>query len=253
MSGPQFDRVSDSSRIARDAGTALERWQPDGRFRTLHQLSAVRLAIVRDRACRFLRRNAQDDTSFAGLSILDIGCGIGLLSEPLSFSGADVVGIDASQELVRVAEVHASLVGAPARYLRATTAELVATGKRFDLILSLGACFEATKGDRFLEDCARMLKPGGVFIIAALNRSVASLLPVAIGRESRVPELAASRRCYIKPAKLEAKLGHHGLRTVDIVGIGYNPFLDCFRIRERVRTVYAMLVQRPNLHLARSR
>lgn len=128
--------TADAGEVARFAGLAEEWWDPDGRFETLHRLNPVRLAFIRDRVARLTGRDPAAALPFAGLRILDIGCGGGLLSEPAAFLGAQVVGIDATAKLVEVARTHAALVGIDIDYRHALAEDLASADERFDVILN---------------------------------------------------------------------------------------------------------------------
>jgi 2-polyprenyl-6-hydroxyphenyl methylase / 3-demethylubiquinone-9 3-methyltransferase len=245
--------TADLGEIARFAAMAEEWWDPDGKFHTLHQLNPVRLAFIRDRICRQFGRDPNDDTPFGGLRVLDIGCGGGLLSEPVAFYGAEVVGIDATAKLVEVARMHAALVGAPVTYWHALAEELAETGGRFDVILNMEVVEHVADADRFLGSCCRMLKPGGIMIVATLNRTLRSLLFAKIAGEyilGLLPRGTHDWRRFMKPSELAAILGAHGVRVEEVVGVGFNPLLTRFRITTDSSVNYMAVAERPKLRLA---
>lgn len=245
--------TADPGEIARFAAMAEEWWDLDGKFHTLHQLNPVRLAFIRDRICRQFGRDRNDDTPFGGLRVLDIGCGGGLLSEPVAFYGAEAVGIDATAKLVEVARMHAALVGAPVTYWHALAEELAETGERFDVILSMEVVEHVAEVDRFLGSCCRMLKPGGIMIVATLNRTLRSLLFAKIAGESilgLLPRGTHDWRRFMKPRELAAILGAHGVRVEEVVGVGFNPLLTRFRITTDPSVNYMAVAERPKLRLA---
>jgi 2-polyprenyl-6-hydroxyphenyl methylase / 3-demethylubiquinone-9 3-methyltransferase len=245
--------TADAGEIGRFAAMAEEWWDPDGRFGTLHRLNPVRLSFIRDRVARLLGRSPDEERPFAGLRVLDIGCGGGLLCEPVAFWGAEVVGIDATAKLVEVARVHAALVGAAVTYRHALAEDLVDTGERFDVILNTEVIEHVAEVDRFVESCCRLLNPGGVMIVATLNRTLKSLLFAKIGGEyilQLLPRGTHDWRRFIKPAELETKLARHGVRVEDLVGIAFNPVTSRFRTTSDVSVNYMAVARRPKPHLA---
>lgn len=194
--------TADPAEIARFTALADAWWDPHGQFRTLHRLNPVRLAFIRDRVCQLMSRPPDVDQPFAGLRVLDIGCGGGLLSEPVAFWGAEVIGIDATAKLVEVARTHAARVGAPVTYHHALAEDLAEAGERFDLILNTEVVEHVADVERFLESGCRMLQPGGVMVVATLNRTVKSLLFAKIAGEyilRLLPRGTHDWRRFIKP------------------------------------------------------
>jgi len=245
--------TADPNEIARFAAMAEEWWDPDGKFHTLHQLNPVRLQFIRDRVCEQFGRDPGDDSPFAGLRVLDIGCGGGLLSEPLAFYGAEVVGIDATAKLVEVARTHAALVGAPVTYRHALAEELADASERFDVILNTEVVEHVADAERFLGSCCRMLKPGGVMIVATLSRTLRSLLFAKIAGEyilGLLPRGTHDWRRFIKPSELAASLKIHGLHVREVVGVGFNPVLTRFRLTDDPSVNYMAVAERPRLRLA---
>jgi 2-polyprenyl-6-hydroxyphenyl methylase / 3-demethylubiquinone-9 3-methyltransferase len=161
----------DPSEVARFAALADDWWDPSGAFRPLHRLNPVRIAFVRDSLAQRLGRDVRRPRPLAGLRLLDIGCGGGLLTEPMARLGAEVVGADASAETIAIAAAHAAESGLAIDY-RATTAEaLAAAGERFDVLLNMEVVEHAADPAAFLGSCCRLVKPGGVMILATLNRT----------------------------------------------------------------------------------
>lgn len=248
--------TADPREIARFAAMAEEWWDPDGKFSTLHRLNPVRLAYIRERVCRLFERDPAAGLPFAGLDVLDIGCGGGLLSEPVAFWGAHCVGIDATAKLIEVARVHAALVGAPVVYRHALAEDLAREGWRFDVILNTEVVEHVADADRFLEACCRLLKPGGVMVIATLSRTIKSLLIAKIGGEyvlNLLPRGTHDWRRFIRPRELTEKLARHGMVVEEMVGVGFNPIWSRFRITADLGVNYMAVARRPMLHLAVSR
>ena len=175
--------TADPGEIARLAAMAESWWDPEGPFRALHRINTVRLTFIRDRVCQLLDRNTSVFKPFDGLRFLDIGCGGGLLSEPVGFLGGEIIGIDATAKLVEVARLHAALVGAPVTCNHALAEDLEVTGERFDVILHAGVMEHVPDLEGFSRSCCRMLKPGGIIIVATLNRTFRSFLSAKIAGE----------------------------------------------------------------------
>jgi 2-polyprenyl-6-hydroxyphenyl methylase / 3-demethylubiquinone-9 3-methyltransferase len=239
----------DLEQVARFATMAEEWWNPQGRFKTLHQLNPVRLKFICDRIVRHYGRNPEQHLPLAGLRVLDIGCGGGLLSEPLAFLGADVVGIDATAKLVHVARVHAAANNVEIDYRHALAEDLADAGERFDVIVNTEVIEHVANVDRFVECCCRMIKPGGMMIVATLNRTVKSLLFAKIVGEyvlRLLPKGTHDWNRFIKPHELAALLDRFGVLTTEIVGVGYNPFNQKFRISGNTAVNYMAVAERPS-------
>ncbi len=175
--------TADPRQIAYYNAMADEWWNPQGRFKTLHQLNPVRLRFICDRVARHFGRNPEKHLPLDGLRLLDIGCGGGLLSEPLALLGADVVGIDATAKMVHVAGVHAAANYVEIDYRHALTEDLVAAGERFDVIVNTEVIEHVANVDGFVQSCCRLMNPGGIMVVATLNRTVKSLLFAKIAGE----------------------------------------------------------------------
>jgi 2-polyprenyl-6-hydroxyphenyl methylase/3-demethylubiquinone-9 3-methyltransferase len=244
--------TADPAEIARFAGMAEEWWDPDGPFHTLHRLNPVRLGFIRDHVCRSFGRDPHGDQPFAGLRVLDIGCGGGLMCEPVAAWGAAVLGIDASAKLVEVARMHAALVGAPVIYRHALAEDLAESGERFDVILNTEVVEHVLDVDRFLESCCRLLKPGGIMIVATLNRTIKSLLFAKIAGEyllKLLPRGTHDWLRFIKPGELTEKLARCGVVVEKAVGVGFNPIWTRFRITADVGVNYMAVARKPMLQL----
>lgn len=245
--------TADAGEVARFAALAEEWWDPDGRFETLHRLNPVRLAFIRDRVARLTGRDPAADLPFAGLRILDIGCGGGLLSEPAAFLGARVVGIDATAKLVEVARMHAALVGIDIDYRHALAEDLASVGERFDVILNTEVIEHVANVERFVACCCQMLRPGGLMIVATLNRTVKSFLFAKVAGEyllRLLPRGTHDWRRFIKPAELAEMLSRSGVRVEEFAGVAFYPVSNRFRITSNFGVNYMAVAQRPAPRLA---
>ncbi|HKG00660.1 MAG TPA: bifunctional 2-polyprenyl-6-hydroxyphenol methylase/3-demethylubiquinol 3-O-methyltransferase UbiG, partial [Xanthobacteraceae bacterium] len=165
------DGTADAAEIAHFDALAETWWDPHGEMRALHMINPVRLGYIRDVACRHFRRDPKALDCLRGLRILDIGCGAGVLSEPLARIGAAVVGADAAGTSIEVARLHAARSGLDIDY-RAVTAEALAdAGERFDIVLAMEVVEHVADMDLFVRRCAEMIKAGGLMIVATINRT----------------------------------------------------------------------------------
>ncbi len=244
------------SEVMRFAAMSEDWWNPDGPFATLHRLNPLRLAFIRQQVAGHYGRQAESDLPFAGLRVLDIGCGGGLLSEPIAFWGGEVLGIDASAKLTEVARLHAALVGAPVTYRHALAEDLVTDGEKFDVIVNTEVVEHVGNVERFIAACCAMVRPGGLMIVATLNRTIKSLLYTKIGGEyilNLLPRGTHDWRRFIRPGELSGLLARHGLLADTVVGVGYNPLYGRFRISADTAINYMAVARRPKLRLAASR
>lgn len=235
----------DKDEVAKFSAMAAEWWDLNGNFAPLHKFNPVRLGFIRDTAAAHFGRDAIGAEPFQGLRLLDIGCGGGLLSEPMARLGFDVLGADASEQNIKTAAVHAAEQGVAVDY-RATTAEALAeAGEQFDIVLNMEVVEHVANPRRFLRDCADMVKPGGLMICATLNRTPRSLLMAKIGAEyvlRWLPRGTHDWNKFITPPELERMLIAAGLDVIQKTGVTYSPFKDAFALSDRDLGVNYMMV-----------
>ncbi len=216
----------DAAEVARFSALAAEWWNPSGKFGVLHKFNPVRLGFIRDAAAQHFSRDARGERPFAGLRLLDIGCGGGLLSEPMARLGFDVVAADASDKNIKTASVHAAEQKLAIDY-RATTAEaLAACGERFDAILNMEVIEHVADLKLFLESCATMLKPEGLMFVATLNRTAKAFALAIVGAEyvlGWLPRGTHDWAKFVTPEELENALTGAGLRVAQTSGVVFNP------------------------------
>lgn len=240
--------TADPKEIAYYTAMAEEWWNPRGRFKTLHQLNPVRLRFICDRVARHFGRNPEKHLPLDGLRILDIGCGGGLLSEPLAFLGADVVGIDATAKLVHVASVHAAANYVDIDYRHTLAEDLAAAGERFDAIVNAEVIEHVANVEGFVGACCRLLNPGGIMVVATLNRTVRSLLFAKIAGEyilRLLPRGTHDWNRFIRPGELAAKLERHGVLLTELVGVTYSSWTGTFRVGADTSVNYMAVAVRP--------
>lgn len=239
----------DPAEIAHFSAMAADWWNPGGKFAPLHKFNPVRLAYIRARLCAHFGRDTKTERPFEGLRLLDIGCGGGLLSEPMARLGAAVVGADAAEANIKTASVHAMEQGLDIDY-RATTAEaLGAAGERFDVILNMEVVEHVAHPRPFLKDCAAMLNPGGVMLVATLNRTPKSFALAIVGAEyvlRWLPRGTHTWSKFITPLELERYLLGAGLEIADKTGISYSPLTDAFTLsRSDMGVNYMISAEKP--------
>ena len=176
-------RTLDARKSPASRGSPAQWWDERGPFRPLHRINPVRLTYIRDQLCRNFGRDAKGPASLAGLSVLDIGCGGGLVCEPLARLGAEVTGIDPAAENIEAAKAHASAAGLDIDYEAATAEELAASGQSYDVVLLLEVVEHVPDVPAFLKSVAPLVKPGGVMILSTLNRTLKAYALAIVGAE----------------------------------------------------------------------
>ncbi len=227
---------------------AAEWWNPNGKFQPLHKFNPVRLAFLRDTLVTRFERDGRDEQPLAGLKVLDIGCGGGLLSEPLARLGAQVVGADAAPTNIAIARRHAELSGVGVDY-RATTAEaLAAEGEAFDAVLAMEIVEHVADVDAFVAACATMVKPGGLTVFATINRTLKALALAIVGAEYVLRWLPRGTHSYdrlVKPRELEHAFLANGLMPQRPVGVTYNPLKDAWSLSTDTDVNYMIVGEKP--------
>jgi 2-polyprenyl-6-hydroxyphenyl methylase/3-demethylubiquinone-9 3-methyltransferase len=223
---PAPSTTADAGEIARFNALADEWWKPDGAFKTVHDFNRVRVDYISRRLPALLGRDPQAAAPLRGVRIVDVGCGAGLVAEPLSRLGADVLGIDAGERNVRVAERHAQASGASVRYRHALPEELSAEAGAFDAVLSLEVVEHVADLARFLRALARLVTPRGILVIGTLNRTLRAYAKAIIGAEyvlGWLPRGTHDWRKFVTPAELDEHLRPMGLQVLETVGVALNP------------------------------
>jgi 2-polyprenyl-6-hydroxyphenyl methylase/3-demethylubiquinone-9 3-methyltransferase len=238
----------DEAELARFAALAGEWWNPRGKMAPLHKFNPVRLGYIRDAACRHFGHDGKRLDCLKGLRMLDIGCGGGLLSEPLARLGAAVVGADPAAANIEAARLHAADEGIAVDY-RATTAEALAeAGERFDVVLAMEVVEHVADVNLFVKLTGGMVKPGGLMIAATLNRTIKSFALAIVGAEyvlRWLPRGTHQWDKFVTPNELEIALDRAGLSLIDETGVVYNPLADRWRLAADMDVNYMVTTERP--------
>jgi 2-polyprenyl-6-hydroxyphenyl methylase/3-demethylubiquinone-9 3-methyltransferase len=238
----------DPDEVARFSAMAAEWWDPTGKFKPLHLFNPVRLAFIRDEAARRFGRDITQRRPFEGLRLLDIGCGGGLLCEPMARLGFQVTGVDASARNIGVARLHAEEQGLDIDY-RADTAEaLLASGEPpFDLVLNMEVIEHVADPGAFLRDCVTLTAPGGFMIVATLNRTPKAMALAVVGAEyilRWLPRGTHDWRKFIKPHEIQEFLAGEPVSIAGPFGVSYDPFTRKWSPSRDVDVNYLMTVER---------
>ena len=243
----------DPAEIARFSAIADEWWDPHGKFRPLHRLNPVRLAFVKQVASAHFGRDAAASDALHGLALLDIGCGGGLICEPMARLGASVTGIDPSPTNIEVARLHAADAGLAIDY-RAMTAEMLACeageGTRsdgYDIVLALEVVEHVADLGLFVNTCASCVRPGGLVFFATLNRTLKAFALAIVGAEyllGWLPRGTHQWSKFVRPEELREFARAAGLASVEQKGIVYDPFSDVWTLSPDMDVNYMMALER---------
>ena len=237
----------DRDEVARFGRLAGEWWDAAGPFKQLHRINPVRLTYIRDQLCRHFQRSSAAASSLKGLSVLDIGCGGGLVSEPLARLGAEVTGIDPAPESIAAASAHARGGGLKIAYEAAAAEEIVARGAAFDAVLLLEVVEHVPDMPAFLKAIAPLVKPGGIMILSTLNRTLKAYALAIIGAELILRWLPVGThqwQRFVRPEELASALRGAGLAPTDTTGMVYDPFADEWRLSTDIDVNYFVTAAR---------
>ena len=227
---------------------AAEWWDPSGKFRPLHKFNPVRLTYIKEKVCEHFSRESIERHPFKGLRFLDIGCGGGLLAEPMSRLGAEMIGADASDVNIEIAKIHAEQSGVEIDY-RATTAEaLQEQGEQFDVVLNMEVVEHVSDVPLFMTACAQMVKPGGLMFVATINRTQkANALAIFMAENVLrwLPKGTHQFENLVKPEELAAPINAEGMEIIDQTGVFYNPLMDKWNMSRDMDVNYMILAKRP--------
>ena len=247
---PQGKGSVDVAEVAKFEAMAAEWWDPDGKFKPLHMLNPCRLGYIVGQIEAEFGRDPKARDKFAGLRILDIGCGGGLLCEPMARLGAEIVGVDAAAQNIPVARLHAEQMGLAIDYRHGTAEALAAAGERFDVVLNMEVVEHVADPLAFLTACRELLKPGGLMICSTINRTARSFALAIVGAEwvmRWLPKGTHDWARFITPDELFELLHRAGLEPADRKGMVFNPLTWDWSISHRDLSVnYVTASVRPD-------
>lgn len=235
----------DPAEIAKFSKLSAEWWDPHGKMAPLHKINPLRLGYIRDAACRKFERNAKSLSCLSGLRVLDIGCGAGLLCEPLNRLGAQVIGIDPSASNIAAAKLHAEKGHLSIDY-RSTTLEEMDARERFDIVLAMEVVEHVVDVGAFVKRCTTMLKPGGLMVASTINRNWKSFALIIVGAEyvlRWLPRGTHEWSKFVTPDELERYLADAGLTVTEQAGVVYNPLADKWSISSDMDVNYMVVAE----------
>ena len=219
--------------VSRFAALAGEWWNPSGPYAPLHKLTPARVEYVRDRLAEKFGRDASNLRSLKDLTVLDVGCGGGILSEPLARLGADVTGIEPAEENIEAARAHAAESGLQINYRAAAAEELQKEGKRFDAVVASEVIEHVNDPAAFVKTLAALARPGGLVMLSTLNRTLKSYALAIVGAEyvlRWIPAGTHDWNKFVTPDELGSYIGAAGLAVADVTGMIYDPLRDRWRL-----------------------
>ncbi len=238
----------DQSEVERFSAMAAEWWDPTGKFKPLHKFSPVRLSYIKEKVCERFGRDPKSAKAFEGLRCLDIGCGGGLLSEPMARLGADVVGADPSTVNIEIAKLHMQKSGLDIDYRAETAEQLAAAGETFDVVFNMEVVEHVAAVPLFLSETARMVRPGGLMFVATINRTLKAYALAIVGAEYVLRWLPKGTHSYeklVRPEEIQGPLSASGMDIIDRTGVTYNPLSDSWNRSRDMDVNYMLLAARP--------
>ena len=240
----------DPDEVAKFTAMAAEWWDPKGKFRPLHKFNPVRLGFIRDTIEAHFGLSPSARRPFDGLRVLDIGCGGGLVSEPMTRLGAAVTAVDASEANIKTAMTHAEQGGLDIDFRAGTVEALIEAGEApFDVVLNLEVVEHVADPVQFLKDCASLVKPGGLMIVATLNRTAKAFALAIVGAEyvlGWLPRGTHEFEKFLRPDEIERPMSAAGLTVQPPQGVSFNPITDQWRLSDDTKVNYLMVAARPN-------
>ena len=243
--GPAVSTV-DSTEVAKFNAMAEAWWDPHGDFKPLHILNPTRIAFIRDVATRHFEREP-GEAPLEGLSLCEIGCGGGLLTEPMRRLGADVTGVDPSARNIGIARRHAEASGLKITYLQCAAEDMVERGESFDIVLAMEVVEHVANVDVFIASCAQLVKPGGLMFLATLNRTAKAFALAIVGAEyvmRWLPRGTHDWRKFVKPSELAHPLRRAGFAIEQLTGVTYNPLADRWSLSRDLDVNYMLAAKK---------
>ncbi len=237
----------DASEIAKFTAMAEAWWDPNGDFKPLHRFNPIRIAYIRDVAVAHFGRDTDSTAPLDGLSLLEVGCGGGLLTEPMRRLGAEVTGIDPAPRNIGVARTHAEQAGLKITYLPCAAEDLIETGGKFDIVLAMEVVEHVADVGAFIQDCAKLVSPNGLLFLATLNRTAKSFAFAIVGAEyvlRWLPRGTHDWRKFVKPSELAQALRKADMSIDQMTGVSFNPLTERWSLTRDLDVNY-MLAAKP--------
>ena len=247
MTRPGLSSTIDPSEVARFDRLARDWWDPNGPMRALHRLNPVRLQYIRDRACGQFGRDERAPHCLHDLTVLDVGCGAGLLCEPLARLGASVTGLDPAATNIAVARLHAERAGLAIDYRSDTVEAVVAGEERFDVVLAMEVVEHVADVKAFVSACCAAVKPDGLLVMATINRTLRAFALVIVGAEyilGWLPKGTHQWDKFVTPEELAAAIAAGGLSVINRRGAVYNPITAQWLLAGDMSVNYMLAAER---------
>lgn len=241
-----FDSSIDEKEIAKFTAMADEWWDENGKFKPLHKFNPVRIDYIKQQASEHFATN-NPQKPLEGLKILDIGCGGGLLSEPMARLGADVTAIDAAEKNITIASLHAEKMGIAIDYRHTTVEDLVKEKQQFDIVLNMEVVEHVADVEGFLTHSSQLVKPNGLMFVATLNRTAKSFAFAIVGAEyvlRWLPRGTHEWKKFLKPSEIEFVLAANAMQLKQLTGVTLNPLTMKWNTSSDIAVNYMMLLQR---------
>ncbi len=237
----------DAGEVSRFSALAAKWWDVKGEFAPLHRFNPTRVSFIRETCVDYFNLDARERSPFKGLQLLDVGCGGGLLSEPMCRMGFLVTGLDASEKNIGTASAHASEGGLDIRYLNQTVEQLAAAGEvLYDVVLCMEVIEHVSDPKGFLQTCASLVKPGGILFCATLNRTLKARALAIVGAEyilKWVPQGTHDWNKFLHPAEIREFLKDTPLHCEPAVGVSYNPLGDKWSLSDDTDVNYMVVAK----------
>jgi 2-polyprenyl-6-hydroxyphenyl methylase/3-demethylubiquinone-9 3-methyltransferase len=237
----------DPNEVEKFSSMAYAWWDESGKFRPLHQINPLRIAYIKSKVIQHFKLNEQQDKVFSGLKLIDIGCGGGLLSEPMCRLGAKVTAIDAAEKNIKIASLHSQKMSLDIDYQATSIEEMAKTGAQYDIVLNMEVIEHVANVNVFMHACAKVLKPGGIMFIATLNRTIKSYLLAIVGAEyilNWLPRGTHSWEKFLRPSEIASMLRQNDLQLKELKGMEYSLLKGHWYLTDNIDVNYLMEVSK---------